>query len=277
MTSPIRRGYLDAPTGQVHFRVAGPAAGAPLVLLHQSPLSSTQFDAVLPGLADRGFRALALDMPGFGMSDAAPGEASLEDYVAILPAALGDFGWSSAAFVGHHTGAVVAAMFAAAQPGRVQRLVLNGFPLLTQAEREHFATFYFGPKEPRVDGSHLLVAWENRLRSTPGWTDIRLMHRYTVEALHRGDTNWRAFPLVLGADLESVLMRLSVPTLLMTNTGEDLYESTRRARALRPRFFDWSELQGGSHDIVDEQPANWLDAVAGWLCSPGPGAAPGEP
>lgn len=263
--SSIRRGYLDAPTGQVHFRLAGPAAGRPLVLLHQSPLSSTQFDAVLPDLAARGFRAVALDMPGFGMSDATPGEASLADYAAILPAALREFGWSSAALVGHHTGAVVAAIFAAIEPGSVQRLVLNGFPLLTQAEREYFSTFYFGPKEPVPDGSHLLVAWENRLRSTPGWTDLRLMHRYTVEALHRGDTNWRAFPLVLAADLESVLRRLAVPTLLMTNTGEDLYEATRRARALRPAFFEWCELQGGSHDIVDEQPGNWLEAVAGWL------------
>lgn len=271
----LRRGYLDSPTGQVHYRVTGPATGTPVLLLHQSPLSSTQFDAVLPGLAARGFRALALDMPGFGMSDAAPGDASLQDYVTIVPAALREFGWSDAALVGHHTGAVVAALFAVAEPQRVRRLVLNGFPLLTDAERRHFSTFYFGPKDPRPDGSHLLVAWENRLRSTPGWTDLRLMHRYTVEALHRGDTNWRAFPLVLAADLEAVLHRLAVPTLLMTNTGEDLYESTRRARALRPDFFDWCELQGGSHDIVDEQPANWLDAVAGWLSQPCPGAVPG--
>lgn len=264
----IRRGYLNAPAGQVHYRLAGDPSGRPLVLLHQSPLSSTQFDAVLPGLAARGFRALALDMPGFGMSDAAPADASLDDFAAILPAALSEFGWGSAAIVGHHTGAVVAAIFAASRPECVQRLVLNGFPLLTQAERDHFSTFYFGPKEPLPDGSHLLVAWENRLRSTPGWSDIHLMHRYTVEALHRGDTNWRAFPLVLSADLESVLRRLSVPTLLMTNTGEDLYESTRRCRDLRPGFFDWCELQGGSHDIVDEQPENWLSAVAGWLAEP---------
>lgn len=267
---PIRRGYLDAPTGQLHYRLAGHRSGRPLVLLHQSPLSSTQFDAVLPGLADRGFCALALDMPGFGMSDAAPADASLDDFAAILPAALREFGWSSAAFVGHHTGAVVAAIFAASHPGCVQRLVLNGFPLLTQPERDYFSTFYFGPKEPLPDGSHLLVAWENRLRSTPGWSDIHLMHRYTVEALHRGDTNWRAFPLVLSADLENVLRRLGVPTLLMTNTGEDLYESTRRCRELRPGFFDWCELQGGSHDIVDEQPANWLGAVVGWLLETGP-------
>jgi pimeloyl-ACP methyl ester carboxylesterase len=199
------------------------------------------------------------------MSDPAGEGATLEDYAAIIPAALGEMGWDGASMVGHHTGAVVAALYAAREPSRVHRLVLNGFPLLTQAEREHFATFYFGPKEPRADGSHLLTAWQNRLRSTPGWSDIRLMHRYTVEALFRGDTNWKAFPLVLGADLEAVLRALQVETLLLTNTGEDLYEATQRSRDLRPGFFAYRELAGGSHDIIDEQPGPWTRTVADFL------------
>ncbi len=259
------RGYFDAPTGQVHFRRAGPAGGTPLLLLHQSPLSSAQFEAVLPALKECGYDAVALDMPGFGMSDAAPESATLADYAAIIPAALSAFGWPAAHLVGHHTGAVIAAGFAVAEPDRVRRLVLNGFPLLTQAERDHFATFYFGPKQPQADGSHLLTAWQNRLRSTPGWTDLALMHRYTVEGLYRGATNWRAFPLVIGADLGGLLRALTVPTLLLTNTGEDLYDATRRSRDLRPGFFAYRELSGGTHDIIDEQPQAWVAAVADFL------------
>ena len=82
-----KRGYLDGPAGQVHYRRAG-EGGEPLLLLHQSPLSSTQFDAVLPGLAARGFDALALDLPGYGMSDEPPPGAALEDYAGIIPAAM---------------------------------------------------------------------------------------------------------------------------------------------------------------------------------------------
>jgi pimeloyl-ACP methyl ester carboxylesterase len=261
----IPRGYLEAPTGQVHYRRAATPGGVPLLLLHQSPLSSVQFEAVLPGLQAAGFDAVALDMPGFGMSDDAPERATLDDYASILPAALDALGWTDAHLVGHHTGAVVGTVFAVAQPGRVRRLVLNGFPLLTQAEREHFGTFYFGPKAPVPDGRHLLTAWENRLRSTPGWTDLRLMHRYTVEGLHRGDTNWRAFPLIIGVDLGGLLQALQVPTLLLTNTGEDLYDATRRSRELRPGFFAYTELQGGTHDIVDEQPGPWVEVVTAFL------------
>ncbi|MFM8516289.1 MAG: alpha/beta fold hydrolase [Nevskiaceae bacterium] len=265
----IRRGYCEGRTGQVHYRRCRPQSpeqrAKPLLLLHQSPLSSTQFERVMPALAAQGFDVLAPDMPGFGMSDVAPEGAGLEHFASVIPAALTVLGCARADIVGHHTGAVLAAVFATEQPQAVHRVILNGFPLLGQAEREHFASFYFGPKEPKPDGSHLLVAWENRLRSTPGWTDIKLMHRYTVEALHRGDTNWKAFPLVIGADLHDVLQRLQVPTLMFTNTGEDLYDSTRRAQALRPDFFAYAELSGGSHDIVDEQPAAWVRVVTEFL------------
>lgn len=261
----IQRGYFSTPNGQVHYRIAGRRGARPLILLHQSPLSGAQFEAVLPRLAQAGWEALALDMPGFGMSDPLPGEASLEGYAAILPEALSAMGWRQAAVVGHHTGAVVGAVHAVARPDQVQALVLNGFPLLTDAERAHFATFYFGPKAPQADGSHLLTAWQNRLRSTPGWTDLQLMHRYTVEGLVSGATNWMAFPLILQADLSGVLRRITVPTLLFTNTGEDLYEATRRTRELRPEFFAYAELQGGSHDIVDEQPEAWVRSVTGFL------------
>ena len=269
-SSAIRRGYLDGPTGQIHYRRCmgrdvGGGPGEPLVLLHQSPLSSTQFEAVMPALAAAGFDALALDMPGFGMSDVAAEGATLEDFASIISAGLRAMGWSSAHLVGHHTGAVLGAVFAAAHPHAVRKLVLNGFPLLGKAERDHFATFYFGPKDPKPDGSHLLIAWENRLRSTPGWSDIRLMHRYTVEALHRDGSNWRAFPLVISADLESVLKRIEVPTLMFTNTGEDLHAATQRAHGLRPDFFAYAELQGGSHDIIDEQPDNWVRAIVSYL------------
>lgn len=260
----ITRGYIDSGQGQVHFRHAGQGL-RPLILLHQSPLSGTQFDAVMPELVAAGFQPLALDMPGFGMSDAPPDGATLQDYAAIIPAALSHFGWPACPIVGHHTGAVVAALYAAEHAERVPALVLNGFPVLTQAERDHFATFYFGPKDPKPDGSHLITAWENRLRSSPGWSDLRLMHRYTVEALYRGESNWRAFPLIMNADLAATLQALRVPTLMFTNTGEDLYDSTRRAFALRPEFFDYAELPGGNHDIVDQQPQAWTQVVADFL------------
>ena len=50
----------------------------------------------------------------------------------------------------------------------------------------------------------------------------------------------------------------------MTNTGDDIYYAAGRAREIRPDFA-YVELEGGTHDIVDEQPENWTRAVARFL------------
>lgn len=259
----VRRGYFDGPDGQIHYRTGG-EGGAPLLLLHQSPLSSRQFDPAYAPLIAAGRHVVAIDMPGFGQSDPLPEPRRLEDYAAAAAAALDAFGWQIADVVGHHTGAVVAAVLAGSAPARVRRLVLNGFPLLSPEEREFFRSFYFGPPEPRADGSHLLDAWQKRLKATPGWTSVEIMHKHLVDGLGSAATNWMAFPLIVNADLRGLLERITVPTLLYTNTGEDLYAATNRCRALRPDF-EYAELPGGTHDIVDEQTDSWVEGLVRFL------------
>ncbi|MFD2134862.1 alpha/beta fold hydrolase [Novosphingobium resinovorum] len=79
-----RRGYAAGPYGQVHFRHAG-EGGAPVVLLHQAPMTAAQFDNVYEPLAARGFHAIGIDMPGFGMSDPVDGVPRVEDWAACVP------------------------------------------------------------------------------------------------------------------------------------------------------------------------------------------------
>lgn len=257
-----RRGYLDAPWGQVHYRRMG--SGLPLLLLHQSPLSSVQFAAVQPQLASSGFDTFAIDMPGFGLSDELAESARLDDYADVVDAALDHAGWREASLVGHHTGAVIGACHAARANSRLNALVLNGFPLLTDDERAHFRSFRFAPPQLAADGSQFGTAWAQRLRSTPGWDDLARMQRYTVEALYRADTNWRLFPVIIEADLDIVLRQIHTRTLLLTNTGDDIHEATKRVRAVRPDFA-YTELVGGTHDIIDEQPEAWTRAVSDFL------------
>lgn len=262
----MRRGYLDGPHGQVHYE-AGGDGGRPLLLLHQSPLSSRQFAPAYAALLRAGYHVVGIDMPGFGRSDPLPDPPSLADYAAAALAALDAFRWRRADVLGHHTGAVVGAQLAALHPGRVRRLVLNGFPLLSAEERAFLRSFAFGPPTLREDGSHLLDAWRRRLRATPGWTSLEAMHRHVVDGLVAERTNWKAFPLIVDADLESLLRRIECPTLLFTNTGEDLHAATGRCRALRSDFA-YTELAGGTHDIVDEQPEAWVEAVDAFLSRP---------
>jgi pimeloyl-ACP methyl ester carboxylesterase len=181
----IHRRYIDGPFGQIHLRLAG--AGAPLLLLHQSPLSGAMFDAVLPRLAAAGFACVAADTPGFGQSDVPAEEVGIAGYARAMVVVLDALGWPRAHVLGHHTGASIAAALAVAAPERIDRLVLNGLALLNDEERSFFAQFRFDPLVPQPDGSHLLAAWNQRLNASPGWTDIDAMHRYTVDAGQSGE------------------------------------------------------------------------------------------
>lgn len=59
-------------------------------------------------------------------------------------------------------------------------------------------------------------------------------------------------------------MAITNPTLIFSNTGEDLYAASQRAHSMRPDFA-FVALDGGTHDIIDEQPDAWTEAVAKFL------------
>lgn len=261
MSARIRKTYVDGRWGQVHLRRTG--SGAPLLLLHQSPLSGAMFEAALPLLECR-FDAVAVDTAGYGQSDPPPPATSIVDHAEALGAVLDALGWKSCHLLGHHTGAAIAAAFAARHPGRVARLVLNGIPLLTPEQLAFFRTFDFKPLLPTPDGGHLLAAWNQRLAATPGWTDLRAMHRYVVEMLAINETYHLGFEAALAHDPKRDLEAIGAPTMILTNSGDDLYDCSLRAAEVRPDFA-LSVLEGGTHDIVDEQPDAWVEAVAAFL------------
>ncbi len=262
----ISRAYFDGPYGQIHVRQAG-VGGKPLLLLHQSPLSGAMFNAVLPLLAKRGFHAVAMDTPGFGLSDRPEEPVGIAGYAAALPSVLDALGWGNAHIVGHHTGASIACAFAARDAARIDRLILNGVALLSDEERAYFATFRFAPLELEASGAHLQAAWDQRVRASPGWTNLRAMHRYVVEMLANPDDYHWGFTAAFAYDKATDLKAITSPTMILTNTGDDLFEASKRAHALRPDFA-FAALEGGTHDIIDEQPEAWVAAVAKWLDQP---------
>ena len=257
----VTKGYADGPFGQLHFMTSG--AGTPLVMIHQSPDSMVQFAPVMDILADAGIRAIAVDIPGYGMSDVPDHPPTIAEYAGMVPAVLDHFKLATAHLLGHHTGALIATEAALQFPERVDKLILNGPLPLTDEERAYFKEMMAAEKtwRPKWDGSHLLEQWNFRKNAQAEWLDLQAFHTHFVHGLLAGDTVWYAHDAVMDYHHEEAIPRIQHDCLVLANTGDAIYAQSQRAMEMRPDFA-YAELQGGTIDVIDEQPQAWSEAVA---------------
>ena len=112
--APVRRSFVPVAAGTIHVAQSG--AGAPIVLLHQTPRSWDEYRDVVPILGER-FHAIAMDTIGFGDSSKPDWEEdTIEMWADAAIGVLDALGLERATFVGHHTGAVTAMEIAASLP-----------------------------------------------------------------------------------------------------------------------------------------------------------------
>ena len=264
MTAP-KRGYATGPFGQVHFQDT--ETGTPLVLCHQAPMSSRQFDSVYGLLSRSGIRAIGIDMPGFGNSDPTDFVPRVEDYAHVVPAVLDHLGLESAVLLGHHTGAMVATEVALQFVSRVTALILNGPLPLSAKEREEGLEYVETNEKgfaPGADGERLLNMYKTRMSAANENTRWDLTGRYIAESLIGYGPFWYGHHAAFQYDHAATLPLIKHPTLILTNTGDSIYENALQARTIRPDF-KFAEIDGGSWDIVDERPQEWVEAVGKFL------------
>lgn len=149
----IKRGYTDCRYGQLHYLRGAPAEGVSryptLVLLHQNPSSSVEYERLVAEMAkDR--EVIAFDTPGSGMSDWPPGPLDMIGYALAFADGIASLGLAARRPVdvfGYHTGTFLAAELAIAEPSRIGRLVMSGIPFRTIAERkDRLKKIKTGPK-----------------------------------------------------------------------------------------------------------------------------------
>jgi pimeloyl-ACP methyl ester carboxylesterase len=209
-----------------------------------------------------------VDTPGFGMSTVPDHPPTIEDYADSVTAVLDHLGLERVYILGQHTGSMVAMEATLRHPARYAALVLNTPTPFDERERAQWSAF-LTPRQkawgPKADGTHLQALWERRCAASgPGWTHLGAMHREVVQMLRAGETLWYGHAASFQYDQLGRLAAISVPTLILTNTGDLTYPFAQRAAQCRPDF-DYVELQGGTHDIVDEQPAAFAGAVVSFL------------
>ncbi|MSO65378.1 MAG: alpha/beta hydrolase, partial [Alphaproteobacteria bacterium] len=122
----VHKGYVDTGDGQVHYLEAG--KGYPLVLLHMTSDAATQYETGLPQLAARGYRAVALDLPGHGNSYVPRQQPDSAAFARSVAESMTALGITKATLLGIHFGATIAAWTHVHFPAQVERLCFYGWP-----------------------------------------------------------------------------------------------------------------------------------------------------
>lgn len=262
MSAPaLLRGYCTGSWGQVHRRECG-EGGTALVLLHQTPWSSLQFEFVLGELGTRR-RAIALDTPGYGQSDAPLAAPEIADYAQNLRVVLDELGIARAVVGGHHTGALVAAAFAARYPHRCAGLLLDNAPFYTASERRERQARVHRSFAPCAEGTHFAERWRYLRRVMDPAASDRTVHEAVLRYYEAsGEPEW-GHAAAYRHDLAHDLARIACPTLVLASRADAIFASAARIMLAREDF-SYVALDGGS-SLVRERPSDWLGAVRDFL------------
>jgi len=258
------KGYAPTPMGQVHYRDIGPRnTKVPLLLIHQAWMSLVEFAEIQDELAKLGIRSIAIDIPGYGMSDPAPGQPTIRDLADNLVPVLDDLHIRKVIVVGHHTGADLAASFAAHHPGRVVAVILHGSPFFTQAESEAAIAAGGYDRTLQTDGSNFSRWFKEKFAGdddTPENLRSRTWMLLSLYMMGPDKGHWAVYHY----DMEPDARAIRAPTLILTDAHDMIHNLDERLAKLRPDFkyevfSDYSGIQ------MMNEPKRWAELVSGFV------------
>jgi pimeloyl-ACP methyl ester carboxylesterase len=256
------KGYAQTPMGQVHYRDIGPRdAKVPLLLIHQAWMSIIEYAQIQDELAKLGYRSIAVDTPGYGMSDPAPGQPTIGDLAENLVPVLDDLKISKVIIVGHHTGSLIAASFAAHHPDRVVAVVLHGNPFFTKAESAAALAQPDYDRTPRPDGSHFSKFFTYDVPGdphppTPETLRSRTWMLLSMYLMGPDIGHWAVYHYDMTADAKAI----RAPTLILTDAHDMINYMDARLAELRPDF-QYEVFSNYTGIQMMNEPKRWAEMV----------------
>ncbi len=262
----MKRAYIDVPEGQVHYQVDG--SGEPLLLIHQTALSSDEYAEMIPILA-RTYRVVAMDTLGYGKSDAPARRYEMPDYAQSVVNFLNALGISRTSIVGHHTGASIAVEIAATYPELVDKLILSGCPYYAPKVREsRLSDPRFYPMVIKDDGLHIMRFWQKYSSLYLHHPSLETVQKAFVDYMMAGTGAEEAHHAVFRYDIEKQLPLIKSPTLLISGTKDAFYERLEATRSLIPRC-RIKGIEDGGPLIALAMPEGFAQAIFEFLEEPG--------
>ncbi|HVY34411.1 MAG TPA: alpha/beta fold hydrolase [Caulobacteraceae bacterium] len=262
------KGYVSTPMGQVSYRDIGPRdAKVPLLLIHQAWMSMVEFAEIQDALAALGYRSIAVDTPGYGMSDPVPMGTTIPQLADDLVPVLDGLKINKAIVVGHHTGSLLAVAFAARHPERVTALVLHGNPAFTKAESEAALAQPDYERTPKADGSHLSKFFTYPVPGDPDPnTPEKLRNRtwmlLSMFMMGPDIGHWAVYHYDMEPDLKAV----RAPALILTDGHDMIHYLDQRLAKERPDF-KYEVFSDGTGMQMMSEPKRWAQMVADYAAA----------
>jgi len=240
---------------------AGPALGAPVLLIHGWAISAYLWRHNIGALAGAGYRVYAPDLPGHGLSDSplAPGSYTLDSLADDISALMDVLRLERAAIVGQSMGGRIA--FELARRHRATRLALFGPVGFGEISPAH----ELAPFLPKIPGQlatmiprELVEIVQRRVHGKLGWFTERDVDEYwaptqfadVVRATLQMLREFAWSPLAAG-----LIAELTTPTLVVFGTLDTTVKpvhAAELAKSLQHGRFEW--IEGGGHVVMEESP-----------------------
>lgn len=271
-----RSRMLPLATGErVRVVEAGPESGRPVLLVCGWGCSVWDFNRTIAPLAHAGFRAIAIDPRGHGLSDM-PMDASLyatEAMVAHLLETLDALDLAQCSIIGHSMGGALAVHTALRSPSRVRSLVLIGAVGFGDVPIAGFGRAcsppWMVPVARRAFRRWVVLAGLRLLYETPGHADERNVDEYWApsqfagfvpamrELLHR--FRWSRFT-------DEEIARIDMPCLIVRGARDGVVRPGARPLPIPPAGRELVVAASGHlpHDeVADRVNAGIIDFLEG--------------
>lgn len=279
----VREGYLDVDGGRVWWRLHSPnAPGAPLVVLHGGPGMPSYYLENLAGLADQR-PVLFFDQLGCGRSPREVGtDVSLETLAAHVHLLVHHLDLDGCVLLGHSFGGMLALESWRRDPSPWAGLVLSS-PLVSTAQwvddvdsrvaalPDDVQAWIRGPRNKQEQAAGEDRFYREFFCRLDPWPDslLQTMNETSTEVYEKlwGINEFSPSGDLLKADLSGVIPGISVPTLWICGSHDEVLPKTLASFANGAPRAQVSVLAGGSHCVHLEQPEAYERAVRDFLSS----------
>lgn len=258
--------YLES-ENRIYYSAAGSSDTGPAILfVHGAGMDHTVWTLPARYFARHGYRVVSPDLPAHGRSKGTA-LTSIEAMAQWYAGVLDLLGIESATVVGHSMGSLIGLQLAASNPGRVTKLALFG----TASPMAVSDALLDAARDEPADAYRMANAWSHSTRGLRGSNPnpgLWMMGQGQRLLERMGDGAYFADLSACNnyGDAGLAAGKIGCPTLVVAGTG-DLMTRPKLGAAVANALPNGQTvtLPGCGHDMMNEQPNEVLDTLAGFL------------